>query len=189
MLSSFPLATALASSSRANSKDTRDRNYTKNNNELLLLHMQMKMIYLHVQTLPSRTVQLARKALLKSAAGAGEIGSGRGRGGGDRVGNGSTKRKGTEGECVGGGGAHIIAAALSALDLLDVGAVDDRHEKSGIVSLDTAQHGLPQHRERVFIVGLRKRHSHHVPKFRWPRLVPCCPLASMLDPLPSNFDV
>jgi DNA (cytosine-5)-methyltransferase 1 len=55
--------------------------------------------------------------------------------------------------------------------------------------LDTAQHGLPQHRERVFIVGLRKRHSHHVPKFRWPRPVPCCPLASMLDPLPATFDV
>ena len=55
--------------------------------------------------------------------------------------------------------------------------------------LDTAEHGLPQHRERVFIIGLRKRRTNHLPKFRWPRPVPCRPLASMLDPLPVHCDI
>jgi len=55
--------------------------------------------------------------------------------------------------------------------------------------LDTAQHGLPQHRKRVFIIGFRKRFANHVPKFRWPRPVPCRPLASMLDPRPADFDI
>ena len=35
--------------------------------------------------------------------------------------------------------------------------------------LDTAKHGLPQHHERVFIVGIRRRISKRkgVPTFRW----------------------
>ena len=55
--------------------------------------------------------------------------------------------------------------------------------------LDTAKHGLPQHRERVFIIGFRKRCTKHLPKFRWPRPISCRPLASMLDPLPPHFDI
>ena len=56
--------------------------------------------------------------------------------------------------------------------------------------LDTADHGLPQHRERVFIVGLRKRKNPDlVLKFRWPRPISCRPLAGILDPLPRDFDI
>ena len=57
--------------------------------------------------------------------------------------------------------------------------------------LDTAKHGLPQHRERVFIVGIRKRNSHRKGRaeFRWPRPVACRPLARLLDPLPVGSDV
>ena len=140
-LSIFPLAIALASSSRAHSSKDMvmsgllpSRTTTRNNNAVLLLHMQMKMVYLHVQTLPSRTVQLARRALLQSAAEAGEIvRSGRGTAEVGRGREGSTKRKDMGRRSFGGGGAHAVAAALSALDLLDVGA---GHEKSGIVSLD-----------------------------------------------------
>ena len=57
--------------------------------------------------------------------------------------------------------------------------------------LDTAEHGLPQHRERVFIIGIRRRNSHRKgrPEFRWPRPVACRPLARLLDPLPVGSDV
>ena len=57
--------------------------------------------------------------------------------------------------------------------------------------LDTAKHGLPQHRERVFIVGIRRRNSHREGRaeFCWPRLVACRPLARLLDPLPVGSDV
>ena len=57
--------------------------------------------------------------------------------------------------------------------------------------LDTAKHGLPQHRERVFIIGIRRRNSHRKgrPEFRWPRPVACRPLARLLDPLPVGSDI
>ena len=57
--------------------------------------------------------------------------------------------------------------------------------------LDTAKHGLPQHRERVFIVGVRRRNLKRkgMAAFRWPRLVSRSPLASLLDPLPVGSDV
>ena len=57
--------------------------------------------------------------------------------------------------------------------------------------LDTAEHGLPQHRERVFIIGIRRRNSHRKgrPEFRWPRPVACRPLARSLDPLPVGSDI
>ena len=53
------------------------------------------------------------------------------------------------------------------------------------------KHGLPQHRERVFIVGIRRRNSHREGKaeFRWPRPVACRPLARLLGPLPVGSDV
>lgn len=81
----YPLATALAASRGGGSDDGNGRAKARNPP---LLETQMKMVYLHVQTLPSRTVKLATKILHRSAA-----------------------KK---------GGAHITAAALSALDLLDV---------------------------------------------------------------------
>ncbi|KAL3758768.1 hypothetical protein ACHAWU_006410 [Discostella pseudostelligera] len=136
--SSFPLAIALASSSKTHSGLVLRRDSTRNNNALLLLDMQMKMVYLHVQTLPSRTVLLARRVLLKSAAEVGEIGSGRGRvggGGGVRSGGDGAKRNGSMGRRRGGGGAHAVAAALSALDLLDVGATDDRSSSTRATKL------------------------------------------------------
>ncbi|MFM7978379.1 MAG: DNA cytosine methyltransferase, partial [Candidatus Fonsibacter sp.] len=57
--------------------------------------------------------------------------------------------------------------------------------------LDTAKHGFPQHRERVFIVGIRRRTLKRkgVAGFRWPRPIPCLPLARLLDPLPVGSDV
>lgn len=78
----FPLATALSGGNK-------EATLQKNTKNPPVLETQMKMVYLHVQTLPSRTVKLARRALLQSAA----------------------KR---------GMGAHATAAALSALDLLDI---------------------------------------------------------------------
>ena len=56
-------------------------------------------------------------------------------------------------------------------------------------ALDTAKHGLPQHRERVFIVGLRNMNPNHDAEIRWPQPVSCRPLAGMLDPLPVDFDI
>ncbi len=52
--------------------------------------------------------------------------------------------------------------------------------------LTTAKHGLPHHRERVFIVGIRRRNMNGkgVAAFRWPRPVSCRPPARLLDPLP-----
>eukprot|EP00566_Odontella_aurita_P004198 CAMPEP_0113544010 /NCGR_PEP_ID=MMETSP0015_2-20120614/10470_1 /TAXON_ID=2838 /ORGANISM="Odontella" /LENGTH=1214 /DNA_ID=CAMNT_0000444221 /DNA_START=247 /DNA_END=3891 /DNA_ORIENTATION=+ /assembly_acc=CAM_ASM_000160 len=61
-----------------------------------LLRAQVKMMYLHVQTLPSRTVKMARKLLLRSAMPS----SGKGEGGIRPT-------------------AEVAARALSALDLLD----------------------------------------------------------------------
>ena len=57
--------------------------------------------------------------------------------------------------------------------------------------LDTAKHGLPQHRERVFIVGIRRRNLQRkgMAEFRWPRPVARHPLARLLDPLPVGSDV
>ncbi len=52
----------------------------------------------------------------------------------------------------------------------------------GHSALDTAKHGLPQHRKRMLIVGLRKLSPNHIAEFRWPRPVSCRPLANMLDP-------
>jgi len=97
---SFPLAMAVSSScgsSRRQSQEgvvenknaSTNSNDNNNNNNPPLLETQMKMVYLHVQTLPTRTVKLARRALLQSAA-----------------------KQGV--------GAHATAAALSALDLLDI---------------------------------------------------------------------
>eukprot|EP00581_Thalassiosira_minuscula_P016963 CAMPEP_0183712928 /NCGR_PEP_ID=MMETSP0737-20130205/7962_1 /TAXON_ID=385413 /ORGANISM="Thalassiosira miniscula, Strain CCMP1093" /LENGTH=1198 /DNA_ID=CAMNT_0025941665 /DNA_START=8 /DNA_END=3601 /DNA_ORIENTATION=+ len=83
---SFPLATALSS---LQSKDAASSNDEKKRSPPLL-ETQMKMVYLHVQTLPGRTVKLARRSLLQSAA-----------------------KHGVH-------GAYGTAAALSALDLLDV---------------------------------------------------------------------
>ena len=91
----FPLAVALSSSTSGGggarriggvggADDARRRNNP-------LLETQTRMVYLHVQTLPGRTVKLARRALLRSAAGSPS-----------------------------GGGARGAASALSALDLLDV---------------------------------------------------------------------
>ena len=60
----------------------------------------------------------------------------------------------------------------------------------GYRALDTADHGLPQHRERVFIVGLRiRKNSGPVLKIRWPWPISCRPLANILDPLPRDFDI
>jgi len=64
-----------------------------------LLETQMRMVYLHVQTLPARVEKLARRVLLQSAA----------------------KH----------GGARGTAAALSALDLLDVGRQKNAAPSSG----------------------------------------------------------
>lgn len=91
---SFPLANALSSGkyngediiSKADDGAKTNKGHTTNPP---LLETQMKMVYLHVQTLPTRTVKLARRVLLQSAA---------------KV----------------GAGAHTTAAALSALDLLDI---------------------------------------------------------------------
>ena len=49
-------------------------------------------------------------------------------------------------------------------------------------ALDIAKHGLPQHCERVFIVGIRRRKRKDIAAFCWPRSVSCRPLASTLDP-------
>ncbi|KAL7534681.1 hypothetical protein ACHAXR_006032, partial [Thalassiosira sp. AJA248-18] len=89
----FPLATALSSGKNNIGIPTKNNNATPNNPPLL--ETQMKMVYLHVQTLPTRTVKLSRRALLQSAAKPGV-------------------------------GAHATAAALSALDLLDI---DRRRQK------------------------------------------------------------
>mmetsp|Transcript_13646 Transcript_13646/g.27743 ORF Transcript_13646/g.27743 Transcript_13646/m.27743 type:complete len:1112 (-) Transcript_13646:31-3366(-) len=64
-----------------------------------LLETQMRMVYLHVQTLPTRVEKLARRVLLQSAA----------------------KH----------GGARGTSAALSALDLLDVGSQKNAAPSSG----------------------------------------------------------
>ena len=41
--------------------------------------------------------------------------------------------------------------------------------------LDTAKHGLPQHRERVFVIGIRGRNAQRERRseFCWPRPVAC----------------
>ncbi|KAL7470139.1 hypothetical protein ACHAXS_010373 [Conticribra weissflogii] len=83
----YPLATALSASNGGGNSNG------ANANNPPLLETQMKMVYLHVQTLPARTVKLATKILHRSAA-----------------------KK---------GGAHVTAAALSALDLLDVAKGND----------------------------------------------------------------
>jgi len=78
---------------------------------------------------------------------------------------------------------RMISGRLRAIG---VGIYDVGHRV-----LDTAKHGLPQHRERVFIIGIRIRNSHRKgrPEFRWPRPVACRPLARLLDPLPVGSDV
>ena len=75
---------------------------------------------------------------------------------------------------------------LGRLRAIGGGIIDVGHRV-----LDTAQNGLPQHRERVFIVGIRKRNLKRqgVAAFRWPRPVSCRPLARLLDPLPVGSDV
>jgi hypothetical protein len=88
----YPLATALSSVTAGRSSSTTKPPPPPPPSAIL--ETQMKMVYLHVQTLPSRTVKLARRVLLQSAA-----------------------RE---------GGTHITAAALSALDLLNV----DRNNNS-----------------------------------------------------------
>lgn len=95
----FPLAIAL-SSCKKKGGERKEGSDTQN---MALLETQMKMIYLHVQTLPTRTVKLARKVLLKS-------------GGGDS-------------------GAHVTAAALSALDLLDIRRWQEQQQQQRQISV------------------------------------------------------
>jgi DNA (cytosine-5)-methyltransferase 1 len=47
--------------------------------------------------------------------------------------------------------------------------------------LNTAEHGVPQNRERVYIVGVKKASLRPTPRFRWPEPLPPQPLASFLD--------
>ena len=101
----YPLATALS-----NSSSWKEEGGTSSSSILPtnpLLNVQMKMIYLHVQTLPSKTVKLARKILLQSAFSSSSSG---------------------------GGGAQTTAAALSALDLLDITRWQQQQQQSQIPS-------------------------------------------------------
>ena len=86
---SYPLANLLSGSKQSPDNITNSP----------LLETQMRMVYLHVQTLPARVEKLARRVLLQSAA----------------------KH----------GGARGTAAALSALDLLDVGRQKNTAPSSG----------------------------------------------------------
>jgi len=67
---SFPLATALSLTHTQipEEKGTENKSNCNANSDPILSETQMKMVYLHVQTLPARTVKLARQALLQSAA-------------------------------------------------------------------------------------------------------------------------
>ncbi|KAL7521579.1 hypothetical protein ACHAWX_006256 [Stephanocyclus meneghinianus] len=90
----FPLAAALCQNNNSNNNNNNNNHpiFMPSSTASTTLHIQTKMIYLHVQTLPSQIVQMARNELLRPAAH-------------------------VEQET---GGAHRAAAALSSLDLLDV---------------------------------------------------------------------
>lgn len=45
--------------------------------------------------------------------------------------------------------------------------------------LQTSHHGVPQHRRRVYVVGIRKDVHRH--PFSWPQPIPCLPLELFLD--------
>lgn len=47
--------------------------------------------------------------------------------------------------------------------------------------LNTAQHGVPQNRARVYIIGFKKRWANPQAPFRWPAPLPAVPLARFLD--------
>ncbi len=88
----YPLAAALATTTRADAASSGNRAAAATAAVDPLLRSQMKMIYLHVQTLPDRTVRQSRR-LLHRAAGSHPAGP--------------------------AVGAAMTASALSALDLLD----------------------------------------------------------------------
>lgn len=90
----YPLAIALSSSLSSSSSSSVGEQIESNTNSPML-EVQFKMTYLHVQTLPSRTVKMARKVLLRSAS--------------SSLSASSLAR-----------GAYATASALSALDLLDI---------------------------------------------------------------------
>lgn len=47
--------------------------------------------------------------------------------------------------------------------------------------LNTCEHGVPQNRERVYIVGIRKAHVSEARPFLWPKRAPPASLADFLD--------
>ncbi|KAL3792685.1 hypothetical protein HJC23_009413 [Cyclotella cryptica] len=95
--SPFPLAAALCQNNHNHNHPLPTA--PSSSSTTAALHTQTKMIYLHVQTLPSRIVQMARNELLRPACH-------------------------TEQDM---GGAYRAAAALSSLDLLDVRRRRHRH--------------------------------------------------------------
>ena len=109
----YPLATALSSSSSCKEGEGRNSIMIPTNP---LLNVQMKMIYLHVQTLPSKTVKLARKILLQSAFSPTSAADG-------------------------GGGAQTTAAALSALDLLDITRWQQQQQQPPQISSSLSRRG------------------------------------------------
>ncbi len=74
---------------------------------------------------------------------------------------------------------EVLRMIFGRLRAIEGGIYDVGHRV-----LDTAKHGLPQHRERVFIVGIRRRNSKRkgVAASRWTRPVSRRPLARLLDP-------
>ena len=74
-----------------------------------------------------------------------------------------------------------LRAILHSLRAMGNGAY-----RVGYKVLDTMDFGLPQHRERIYVVGcLRKACAGHAP-FRWPAPQPMRPLSSVLRGLPAS---
>ena len=71
---------------------------------------------------------------------------------------------------------------LSCLELVGKGAYNVKHS-----ILDAAHHGIPQHRPRLFIVGVDKQWDKGT--FVWPANVGCVDLEAVLDPKDKNANL
>ena len=51
--------------------------------------------------------------------------------------------------------------------------------------MNTEEHGIPQHRKRLYICGILK--DNDTGNFEWPQPIPCNPLTEFLDKRNENI--